>query len=67
MDPLTPRRLPDGEELVVDPDFLPARLRPLDDDPRAASLRRRQAASAGKLGDRGPRTTWSAPRKPSEG
>ena len=55
------RRLPDGEELVVEGEDQPA-----DDDPRASSLDRRQAAVTGRLDDQGSRSVQS-PRAPAEG
>lgn len=61
----TIRRLPDGEELVLDADILPNRLRSPEDDPRASALRNREAATrTGRRADPEPvAPTASAPRK----
>ena len=59
------QRLPDGEELVVEGEDQSADLHSPDDDPRASSLDRRQAAVTGKLDDQGSRSVQS-PRVSAE-
>jgi hypothetical protein len=59
------KRLPDGEELVVEGEDQPADLRSPDADPRASSLDRRRAAVTGRLDDQKPRSV-QAPRVSAE-
>lgn len=56
------RQLPDGEELVLIYDTSPFRHGPAEDDPRASSIRLRQAAVATKRSDLPAPSPFSAAR-----